>query len=1519
MPKGAMLTHKNLHHRLSWMKSHYDIGPEQTFIQKTSISFDVSVWEIFLPLISGATLVVAEPGLHKDPYLLSALVKKHDVNVIHFVPSMLQAFLEVSGIHKNSPLTMFFCSGEELTPIIVRDFYNLYDVDLVNLYGPTETSIDVSYWDCKCSSALRSIPIGKPIANTELYILNDDLNPVAVGVIGELFIGGDGVGRGYLNNPGLTAEKFIPNPRAKLIGSRMYKSGDKAKFLPDGNIVFIGRVDHQVKVRGQRIELGEIDFCLSEHEAVSQCITLVKANSIGQNSHLVSYIRVSDEQGAGDEKLTEKLRCYLKSKLPEYMVPTYIVEVHEFSLSENGKLDRSTLPEVSGQYEQMPSNKHASPLESILIGLWSEVLNVNRSELSVYSNFFDCGGHSLLAVKLLDLIQTKTNVRLTIENVFDNETIFKQAEFLSNLDVSERNTVATITKVNKLEISYYQLQMLQLYKLCPDSPHYNISSSFLLTGEVRLQVLEQALKSLFEKHKILRTVYHFDNDGNVDVQARELNGPIIEYCDSTGTIFDLHNLVKIESQKTFNLAMDLMARVKLFKYGPNKYLLIITLHHIACDGWSLGILTEELNNNYSTLLKASSIDFNGSIDYFDYSSWLNERLNEKFIERELDYWKGQLEGVPKLHNLPLDNPRPKIFNHEGRSHNFQLSELSNQRINEFIASSNISIFIFLHSILTVLLYRYSGDEDMVIGVPVANRGRHETQDIVGYFVNTLPIRTTMCGNEGETFTSLLERNRQTLLDAYNHQELPFNILASELAASQDVGFNPLFQVMVGLQNHDEGMVDLPGVSIERMNISNDTCKFDLSITFVQKDGQLSMNWEYATCLFAESTIRTMSSRYETLVNEILAEPGINIDSVNFRHKGELDELEKLGSNKVSSMELPSFVQLFEQQVMQTPTKVALEFDGTEFTYHQINQKANRIANFLRSKGLPEETAIGVLLERSPDYIASVLGIWKAAYVFVPLDLRSPIDRTKFMIENSGSQIIITHDRLLKTLNNLSSEGVAMVSIDHLSIYPTSDVRIFASKSYGKKLAYIMYTSGTTGKPKGVCIEHRQLAAYIASSIPVYGVSACDRVLQFSSLMFDIFIEELCLAFTTGGTLVLRNELMLENEIAFREFISRHRISVISIPTYFWHSLCSKMESFFINKNTTLCTVIIGGEAASKAMWKKWSDTVGSSVRIFNTYGPTETVCVSSIYEMTEYASSYNSIPIGTPLEHYKFFVLDRHGHICPSGIPGELVITGNAVGRGYLSGVDVSSFFTLQIPEENNPRAYKTGDLVKQLPDGNYEYMGRIDSLVKIEGYRVDLTEIEQLLLTSNTVEMALVVFDQSGLGVGKLIAYCVMKNDSCTEVDSDLQRLRKYLNVKLPKYMLPQHIIKVRSFPLNATGKIDRSKLPDPTSIRQDSKVPTSDIEIFIAKTWSRVLGVNYEDCVLQADFFQLGGNSLNAIKVLAIINEKYKFNLDLLVLYHFSLLEELAENIRVSMDKIKVSNALASLNDDDIEEVEI
>ena len=1480
-PKGAMNTHGGIVNRLRWMQDAYQLTTADRVLQKTPFSFDVSVWEFFWPLVVGAGLCVAVPGGHQDAGYLRQVIAAERITTIHFVPSMLQAFVQEPEVWRcGQQLQRVICSGEALgVGLQERFFAELEGVELHNLYGPTEAAVDVTSWECRRGAAPATVPIGRPIANTQVYILGERLELVALGVRGEVYLGGEGLARGYLHKPELTAERFIPHPYSAREGARLYRTGDIGRYLADGNIEYLGRADYQVKLRGYRIELGEIENVLSQHPQVREAVVVAQETTGGGGQQrLVGYVVPE----AGAELQTSELRQHLAEKLPEHMIPALLVQLEELPLTPNGKVDRRALPGPDTSHPNQTREYEAprTPYEEALCAIWQQVLGLDR--VGIHDNFFELGGHSLLATQVMSRLREAFQVDLPLRVIFEAATVAALAERmtkqLSTAEILEVLTLKRITRDEEMPLSFAQQRLWFVNELEPGASVYNIPVAFRVKGRFDCDAMERSLRAMVMRHESLRTSFQIIGQQPVQVIQIPPNFhlPILnlEGLPEGERERAALEVVHVDADRPFDLTQSPLLRVMLVKLSGDSYVFLATMHHIISDRWSIWVFVKELAQLYKAFAEGKSSPLPPlKIQYADFAHWQRQWFSGDMLEVQLAYWKQQLADAPPVLELPVDYPRPNIQSFKGETHSFALSENLFAALKVLSQRENATLYMTLLACFKVLLHSYTGQNKITVGSAIAGRNRTEVENLIGFFVNMLPLSTNLAG--APTFKELLNRVREVTLEAYDHQDVPFEKLVEELQPARDLSHSPIFQVAFVLHNTPADIPQLPEVTLSLLEIERTTSKFDLTLMMAETAEKLTVSFEYNTDLFDASTIERMGAHFQTLLNSIVSNPEQRISELEMLSEAERHQL--LVEFNDTATTFPRHVcihQLFEQQVERTPDNVALVFEEQRLNYRELNERANQLARHLQDNGVTVEDRVGVLMERSVEMIVSLLAILKVGAAYVPLDPAYPSERLSFMVQDAHLRLLLTQSHLAQSV--LARDMKRVCVADEVMRIAAQRSENLNSSAMADNLAYVMYTSGSTGLPKGVMISHRAVVRLVINN-NYADFTPAEVFLQLAPVSFDASTFELWGALLNGARLVLMEAATPTLEELGRA-IERYKVTTLWLTAGLFHLMVDEQLE-------ALCHVrqlLAGGDVLSVEHVQKYLR--GGGQKLINGYGPTEGTTFTCCHRVEEGELKRRTVLIGQPISNTEVYILDEELHVAPVGVRGELYIGGEGLARGYQDRPELTAERFISHPFGTTPgaRLYRTGDIARYMPDGQIEFLGRGDHQVKVRGFRVELEEIESVLMQHSQVRGAVVVAQETtgGGGQKRLVGYVVAEDAE----EPSTSELRRYLVEKLPEHMIPSVLVQLDELPLTPNGKVDRCALPVPDAASRPELLyefveARTAAEQVVSEIWAKMLGLTRVG--IHDNFFELGGHSLIATQVISHVREVFEVELSLRSLF--------------------------------------
>ncbi|MFJ6432026.1 amino acid adenylation domain-containing protein [Streptomyces sp. NPDC091416] len=1465
-PKGVVVAHEQVVRLFTATDQWFGFGPEQVWTMFHSYAFDFSVWELWGPLLHGGRLVVVPHTVSRSPEQFLDLLVQERVTVLNQTPSafyqLIQADAENPELSRRLALEYVVFGGEALDPGRLTDWYHRHPQNsprLVNMYGITETTVHVTHRPLTPGTGSQRSLIGGPIPDLRLYILDSALQPTAPGVPGEMYVAGAGLARGYLNRPALSAERFVADPFGAA-GTRMYRSGDLARWSTDGEIEYLGRADHQVKIRGFRIELGEIETVLTTLTGIAQAAVIVR------DDRLIAYL-------TGNSPDTTTIRNHVAGAVPDYMVPAAFVTLDALPLTANGKLDRKALPEPEFSTTTQ-SRAPRTPQEEILCGLFADILGLSGvgGGVGIDDSFFDLGGHSLLATRLVSRIRTALDAELSVRQLFETPTVLGLAEALTGASTA-RTAITAGPRPAHIPLSFAQQRLWFLHQYEPGSSLYNIPIALRLTGTLDTTALHTALTDVVTRHESLRTLFTQHTD-TTDPHQVILDGdrarPVLEVVATTEA--DLDDAIAAAARHGFDLSGELPFRAWLFDTGNSERVLLLLMHHIVGDGWSMGPLARDLTSAYAARVEGRAPAWAPlPVQYADFTLWQRTHLGseddpQSALSRQLDHWQNTLADLPAELELPTDRPRPTTPSHRGGTVGFDVPKELRERVEAVARDNRASAFMVVQAALAVLLSRLGAGTDIPIGSPVAGRTDDAVEDLVGFFVNTVVLRTDLSGDP--TFAELLGRVQRTDLAAYAHQDVPFERIVDLLNPERSAARHPLFQTVLSWNNDDDraalaASAELPGLTVSAESTATDGAKFDLLFSFSDQDeatggegaagrGGYAGHIGYSSDLFDHETVRTLAERLITVLESLVADPtrpvGETIVLGTSERRRMLDEWNDSGR------ELPpgSLPELFEAQAALHPDEVAVVFGGTTLSYAELNARANRLAHRLGASLVPE-ARVGVLMERSADLVVALLAVAKAGGVYVPLSTAYPDSRMRWILGETEAAVLLTDQSLRSRAQEVA--GTASVLVPDSAPVPAGPDRDGnpGLAVQPDRLAYVMFTSGSTGTPKGVSATHADVADLARDRRWLGGV--VDRVPLHSPHAWDGSTFELWAPLLNGGRVVVAPPGDLDIE-ALRRLVVDHGITALFLTTGLFGVLAQEHPECL----ASVRQVWTGGDMASPAAMRRVLEHCPST-KVVHVYGPTETTVFATSHEVgaADVDGQRGGVPIGRPLDNMRHYVLDEALRLVPPGVPGELYIAGAGLARGYWGRPDLTAEGFVADPfGAPGTRMYRTGDLVRWNRAGLVEFIGRADSQVKVRGFRIELSEIEAAFTASGSVQQVAVVVRQDRPGDKRLVAYVVPAASYAP------QELRAQLARTLPDYMVPQVVVELDALPLTSIGKLDRKALPVPEfTAAPAGRAPRTGHEELLSGLFAEVLGV--AEVSIDDGFFDLGGDSIMSIQLVS------------------------------------------------------
>ncbi|MCE5291421.1 MAG: amino acid adenylation domain-containing protein, partial [Nocardiaceae bacterium] len=1439
-PKGVAVSHAAVVNQMGWMTAEYGITAEDIYVQKTATTFDVSLWGFWLPLMSGAQLVLASPDGHRDPAYISALIAEHRATLTDFVPSMLSVFIGAATADELTTLRHVFVIGEALPGPVAQSWYELCSAGLHNLYGPTEAAVSVTYWHAGEQDAV-AVPIGVAEWNVRCYVLDSRLHLVPPGVAGELYLSGVQVARGYLTRPDLTSDRFVADPFGGD-GARMYRTGDLVRWRSDGLLDYIGRTDFQVKLRGQRIELGEIEADLLSDDAVSLAAAVVREAATGQQ--LVAYV----VPVPGADISVEALKATLARKLPVYMLPDAYVVMDEFPLNTSGKLDRKALP--APVFDAKEFRAPSTAAEEVVAKVFGQILGVER--IGADDDFFDLGGNSLAATQVAARVGAALGMRIPPRVVFESSTVSALAAAIEpHVGEGGHKPLVPQPRPSRIPLSMAQQRMWFLNQFEPGSAVYNIPLAIRLTGALDVDAMQAAVNDVIARHESLRTVFP-EVDG---LPVQEIRDEVV--VDLTPELVSSSEVFAKAAEIVtggFDVAVEVPIRVALLQLNDreSEFVLVVVVQHISADGYSVRPLAHDMVLAYGSRTAGHAPSWPPMpVQYADFAIWQREVLGspndaDSIVAQQEKHWVTALAGLPLSLNLPSDRPRPPVATYGGGVTQFDIRGELVSRLTEIGRQRGASLFMVVHAAFAVLLARLSNEFDVAIGTPVAGRDEEALDPMVGMFVNTLVLRTPV--DPAASFNEMVDLARDTDLTAFEHADVPFERLVERISPERSQAYSPLFQVMLSFQNIGQTKFELPGLSIEGLEVDIPVAKYDLQLTLFETgtgpNAPLIGSFNYATDLFDASTVAGFEQRLLRILEVVADDSSAIVGDIELAEPSELQEIASWNETACGVDGSQTLVSLFERQVGLTPDAVAVVCEGECFTYAEFALRVNVLARYLRSVGVGPESFVAVGMRRSVDMLVAIYAVVTAGGAYVPVDPDHPAERVEYILASARPVVLLTTGG-----DGLGSGVVPVVRVDELDLAGV-DGGALAVAARADNLAYVIFTSGSTGRPKGVGVSHRSIVNRLAWMQGAYGLTVDDVVVQKTPVTFDVSVWELFWALQVGARLVIARPEGHRDPEYLARLIAEQGVTTA-------HFVPSMMAVFVASdaavRASCLRMVFASGEALPAQTAQRLRQLV-PGVRVHNLYGPTEAAVDVTFHEVVD--SDVVSVPIGAPVWNTGLRVLDARLKPVPVGVPGELYLTGVQLARGYVGRADLTA--DRFVADAGGDRMYRTGDLVRWLPGGEVEYIGRTDFQVKLRGLRIELGEIEQALMAQEAIAQAVVVVRTDG-PADTLVAYVVAVEGRSVDVAVVAAEVGKVL----PEYMVPAVIVVLDAFPLNASGKLDRKALPVPVFEAREFRAASNDVERVIAEVFSDVLGgvrVGIDD-----SFFALGGDSILSIQLVA------------------------------------------------------
>ncbi|TPG88815.1 amino acid adenylation domain-containing protein [Brevibacillus laterosporus] len=1469
-PKGVMITHQAVVNLVHGISDRIDFVQGKSLLSVTTISFDIFVLETFLSLCKGVRVVLASGEQQTDPQALSEVILEQQIDMIQMTPSRMQMLL--SSMHGTERVKCLqgireiMLGGEALPASLLNTLREHTQARLYNMYGPTETTVWSSVGEVTTG---ESITIGKPLMNTLFYILSTEGHPQPIGVAGELCIAGEGLARGYWNRPELTAEKFVENPF--MAGSKMYQTGDLAKWLPDGTIECLGRIDHQVKIRGYRIELGEVEAQLVNMEAVQEAVVIAREDQAG-NKQLCAYI-------VAEKQLTmSELKSKLSHELPGYMIPSYFVQLDKIPHTPNGKIDRKALPAPEdGSHMGVEYMAPRTWMETKLVQIWQEVLGLPN--IGVKDNFFDIGGHSLRATNLVSKIYKELNQNLPLRDAFQYPTIEQMAEVLEKREEIAYASIPIIEEREYYPVSSSQKRLYILSQLTGGEISYNMPDVVVIEGNLDQGRLEIAFRKLISRHETLRTSFELVNGEPMQRVHQDVDF-VVEYAQASMEEAEAYIQGFV---RTFDLEQAPLLRVGLVELARDRHLLMFDMHHIISDGVSLGILIQEFVSLYGGE-ELSPL----RIQYKDYAAWQQEGVKSEEMKQQEAYWLEVFQGDIPVLDMPTDYVRPAMQSFEGDTIEIVISKKSRDGLRKIAAQTGSTLYMVLLAAYTTLLHKYTGQEDVIVGTPIAGRSHPDLEPIIGMFVNTLSIRTYPVGEK--TFYEFVQEVKEKALGAYENQNYPFEELVDKLDVKRDLSRNPMFDTMFELKNLEQEELSIEGLQLTSYVDDHAVSKFDLTWNAVEQAEGIVCSIEYATSLYKKETVERMGEHFVQLIETIVHDPHATLSSLTIITHQEKEQILAVFNDTTSDYVADKTIhQMFESQVERTPDQVAVIYEGSQLTYRELNERANQLARTLRKEGVQADQLVGIMVERSLEMMIGIFAILKAGGAYVPIDPEFPEERISYMLEDAGTKLLLVQNHLRDRVSFAGklvdlNDG-QMYSKDKSNLLPIND---------SQHLAYVIYTSGSTGKPKGVMVEHHSVINRLMWMQTRYPITETDTILQKTAITFDVSVWELFWWSLVGSKVCLLSLGGEKNPERIVETIAEQGITTMHFVPAMLHAFLEYLEQCsskdIKRKLHNLRQVFASGEALAPSQVARFHHIIASvnQAQLINLYGPTEATVDVSYFDCRA-DQEYTVVPIGKPIFNTQLYIVQNETeHLQPISVAGELCIAGVGLARGYLNRPELTAEKFVNNPFVPNERMYKTGDLARWQPDGNIEYLGRIDHQVKIRGYRIELGEVEAQLLKMGTIQEAVVIAREDATGQKQLCVYFVADKPLI------VKDLRSTLLQHLPGYMIPSYFVQLERMPLSPNGKIDRRALPAPEGSMQtgvEHVAPRTQIEVQIAKNWQEVLGI--PSIGVKDNFFDSGGHSLRATTLVAMMHKEMGISLPLRDVFGYPTIEQMAERV--------------------------
>lgn len=1476
-PKGVLIEHKNVINTLQFRKKEHGLDEKDVILQMNPYVFDGFVATFFTPLIAGSKIVAIEDNNVSDMDVVKEAIVTSKVTHFASVPVLYEEMIENIKSEEFESVRSVVLAGDRIRPdIITKSKAKFENTKIIIEYGVSECSVLSTY--CMDIPSYEKVLIGKPIANTRLHVLSKHNSLQPIGAVGELCISGIGVStRGYLNNTELTNQKFIKNPYGE--GETLYKTGDLVRWLPDGNLEFLGRKDHQVKIRGFRIELGEIENTCIKHPNIHSTVAAAREikgkNGTGnEDKILCAYYILKDKKQGID---IPELKSFLSKTLPEYMIPVSFIEIDEIPLTKHGKTDFSKLPEPT--VNQM--SLYTAPTDEIekeLASIWSEILSINEDIIGIDSSFFDLGGHSLNVTRLVARIYKVMNVKISIADVFEKLTIREIAKLIKASKKEEFIKIEKADKMDMYPVSSAQKRLYFLQQFDKNSTAYNLISVMQMDGNVNVHEVEGNFSKIIKYHESFRTSF-VNIEGKIFQKISDDAKFNVDYVDMKGKSTKDINFQIEKFITPFDLSKAPLIKVGIIKKDDNSFVFIVNIHHIIADGISI----KNLMNDFMSLYKGMALE-EQELQYKDFAVWQSSSIEN--LKSQKEYWLNRLSDPVIPLDLPLDFKRPDMKKFNGNTIGFEIAPDINKELKNIASQNEVSLFMVCLSIYYIFLHNITNQKNLIVGVPVSGRRNSDLEPMIGMFVNTLGIKAQL--DPQMTFTQLLKSIKENTIKDFENQDYQYEDLVNDLQLSRELNRNPLFDTMLNFQNVEIPEFKLPGLHIAKYNYIRKTAKFDLTLQCLGEESDLKFEFEYDSDLFKQSTIERFVGYFKNLINQITFDSGLKVYQYSVVSKEEKEYLiNSYNATKTEYPEHETVISLFEKQVVKTPNKEAVILDGKAITYKELDAKSNNLAELLCEKGIGIGSVVGLLMDHSVELIVSIIGILKTGAAYVPISSDYPATRKEYIIKDSHADVLLTSKGMIEK-NTWIHENTSTISIITDDEFMDSDkvheeIK-FISKCTPKDCAYIIYTSGSTGQPKGVLVQNRSLTNYIWWAAKNYVGSEEINFPLFTSISFDLTVTSIFTPLITGNTIFVYNDA--DSTISLDKILQNQKIGIMKLtPSHL------KLIRHMRVSNSNLKRLIVGGENLTVKLASEISNLFNNNIEIINEYGPTEATVGCMIYKFDRMKDLGLSVPIGVPADNAQIYILNESLQPVPVGVVGEMYISGECLAKGYVGKEDLTKERFIPNPFSPGKLMYKTGDLAKMNEDWNMEFINRKDSQVKLRGYRVELSEIENQILNINNIDESVVTIVEAGNEDAEnkkyLVSYLVAKNE-VTESE-----IREFLKSKLPSFMIPDHFVFVEKIPMTPNGKVDTdslSKIPiDKKLLSNELGVPKTEAEEKILVIWKDILA--FKDISINDNFFDIGGRSEDVLRVVARLQDTFKRDVPVTIIFEHPTVSYLAE----------------------------